>query len=173
VSPDRQKSPQDRFAELFSETQNALRRYVRRLVRSSAIADDIVQESFARTFEQRERIQTPRAFVFSIARNLAADARRHDRLQQGRALGDFDPADVVSTDESPEGGLLAEERSQLLKKAVARLSPQCRAVFTLRAFHGCSHKEIAQRLNLTPKTVENHLARAVRETHEYLRRRYK
>jgi RNA polymerase sigma-70 factor (ECF subfamily) len=60
----------------------------------------------------------------------------------------------------------------LLEEAVARLSPQCRAAFTLRVFGGCSYREIAQQLRISPKTVENHIARALRQTHQYMRRRY-
>lgn len=109
---------------------------------------------------------------FSAARNLASDARRRRRVQKTDTLGDFDAFGVVSSAESLEGGVLADERSRLLKEAVERLSPQCRAAFTLRVFHACSYKEIAQRLNISPKTVENHIARGVRLTHEFLRRRY-
>jgi len=167
------KSAMDVFSKLFVESQDALRKYVRRLVHSRTAAEDIVQESFARTLEQKEHVRTPRAFLFSIARNLAFDFRRQNRLLQGGELGDFDPSQVVSTGDSPETALLGTERAQLLKEAVARLPPQCRAVFILRAFHGCSHKEIAQRLNVSPKTVENHLARAVHDTHEYILRRYR
>jgi RNA polymerase sigma factor (sigma-70 family) len=161
------------FSRLFSESHEALRRYVRRLVKSQEAADDIVQEAFLRTYEHAERVETPRAFLFSAARNLASDARRHIRVRKTDTLGDFDATLLVSSDESLEGGALAEERSRLLKEAVERLSPRCRAAFTLRVFHARSYKEIAQSLGLSPKTVENHIARALRETHEYLRRRYK
>lgn len=169
------KSPMDAFSALFIESQDALRRYVRRLVRSKTMAEDIVQESFARTIEQKEHVHTPRAFLFSIARNLAFDVRRQSQSRQLRLdeLGDFNTAGVVLPGGSPEAALLGTERSQLLKEAVSRLPPQCRAVFVLRAFHGCSHKEIAQRLDISPKTVENHLARAVRDTHGYIKRRYR
>jgi RNA polymerase sigma-70 factor, ECF subfamily len=163
----------DRFVQLFADSQHALRKYVRRLVGSNEAAEDIVQESYMRTYEQGDRVETPRAFLFSTARNLAADSRRHNRLARTDLLGDFDQLSVVSKGESPESGALAEERSRLLKAAIARLAPQCRAVFTLRVFHGCSYKEIAERLGLSSRTVENHLAHAVRETHDFMRRRYK
>ncbi len=163
----------DLFGRLFSESHWALRRYVRRLVGSREAAEDVVQEAFLRTYEHAGDVKIPRAFLFSTARNLAADSRRHNRVAKTDSLGDFDAPGVVSWSASPEGQALADERTRLLKDAVERLTPQCRAAFALKVFHACSYKEIAQRLGISPKTVENHIARALRETHRYLRQRYK
>ena len=160
----------DVISKLFCESREALRNYVRRFVGSNDAADDIVQEAFLRTYEHSENVQIPRAFLFSTARNLALDSRRHERIAKTDSLGDVDAAGVVSEGVSPEAGLLASQRSHLLKEAVARLPPQCRTAFTLKVFHGCSYKEIAQKLGISPKTVEHHIARGLRDTHHYLRR---
>jgi RNA polymerase sigma-70 factor, ECF subfamily len=161
------------ISKLFSESQRALHRYVRRLVASPETAEDIVQEAYLRTYEHAEGIEIPRAFLFSTARNLAADSRRHDRVAKTDTLGDFDVPGVVPEGKTLESEVLADEESRLLKEAIDHLSPQCRAAFTLKVFHAYSYKQIAQRLSLSPKTVENHIARALRQTHVYLRRRYK
>jgi RNA polymerase sigma-70 factor (ECF subfamily) len=161
-----------RFAKLFVDSHKSLRRYAGRLLHSPQSAEDLVQEAFLRTFEQADRVEVPRAFLFSTTRNLAFDVRRNVRTRKTSSVGDFDALNVVSNGESPEGGLLADEQSRLLREAVERLSPQCRVVFALRVFHDCSYKEIALRLGLSAKTVENHIARGVREIHDYLRRRY-
>lgn len=166
------KLTRELFTRLFRDSHESLRRYVRRFVGSEETADDIVQDAFLRTYVRAEGIRTPRAFLFSTARNLAFDARRSRRAQRTDSLGDFEGLSVVTAHESPEARALEEERSRLLREAIEQLSPQCRAVFTLRVFHQLSYKEIAQRLGLSPKTVENHIARAVRETHAHLRLRY-
>ena len=160
----------DVIARLFCDSREALRNYVRRFVGSNETADDIVQEAFLRTYEHSENVKIPRAFLFSTARNLALDSRRHDRIAKTDSLGDVDATGVVSECESPEAGLLASQRSSLLKEAVARLPPQCRTAFTLKVFHGCSYKEIAQKLGISTKTVEHHIARGLRDTHQYLHR---
>jgi RNA polymerase sigma factor (sigma-70 family) len=163
----------EEWLRLFSESHRALRRYVRRLVTSPAAADDIVQEAFLRTYEHGARARTPRALLFSAARNLAVDARRRARVAKTDSLGDLDASGVVPTSDSPETVALADEESRLLREAVERLAPQCRAVFVLRVFHACSYKEIGERLGISVKTVEKHVANGLRETHRYLRRRYK
>jgi RNA polymerase sigma-70 factor, ECF subfamily len=163
-------SQRDLIGRLYSNSHRALRRYVRRLVASRDTAEEVVQEAFLRTYENVERLDTPRAFLFTTARNLAANSRRAIDSHRTETLGDFEPLGVESSDDSPEQRAVADEELHLLQEAVAHLPPQCRAVFSLRVFHDCSYKEIAQRLGLMPKTVENHIARAMRETHEYLER---
>jgi RNA polymerase sigma-70 factor (ECF subfamily) len=149
----------EEWLRLFSESHRALRRYVRRLVTSPAAADDIVQEAFLRTYEHGARARTPRALLFSAARVARTDS-----------LGDLDASGVVPTSDSPETVALADEETRLLRQAVERLTPQCRAVFVLRVFHACSYKEIGERLGISVKTVEKHVANGLRETHRYLRR---
>lgn len=165
------------FTRLFAETREALRRYVRRFVGSRDMADEIVQEAFLRTYEHRESLRTPKAFLFTTARNLAWSARRHKRVAATDSVGDFDDSGVTNQyrpkgDRPLEDGLIADEASRLLKEAVDRLSPQCRAAFALKVFHACSYREIAAKLNVTEGTVEKHIAHGLRETHAYLRQRY-
>ena len=162
----------DILLRFFAEDRAALLRYVRRFLPSREDSEDIVQEAFLRTCEHAQEVVEPRAFAFTVARNLATDSRRHTRLAKTDALGDLSQSPVVASSHSLEGEVLAEEEGRLLREAVDQLSPQCRAVFQLRMFQGCSYKEIAERLGLAPKTVENHIGRALRETHEFLRKRY-
>lgn len=164
-------SQRDVIGRLYAQSYRALQRYVRRLVASRDTADELVQEAFLRTYQSAERVETPRAFLFTTARNLAASERRTSEARRTEVLGDLEPLGVESTEVSPERRAMADEELRLLQQAVARLPAQCGAVFSLRVFHSCSYKEIAERLGIAPKTVENHIARALRETHEYLRRR--
>jgi RNA polymerase sigma-70 factor (ECF subfamily) len=162
----------DVLLRLFAEDRAALLRYVRRFLPSREDSEDIVQEALLRTCEHAHEVAEPRAFAFTVARNLATDSRRHTRLAKTDTLGDLSQSPVVASGTSLEGDVLAEEEAQLLREAVEQLSPQCRVVFQLRVFQGCSYKEIADRLGLAPKTVENHIGRGIRETHGYLRTRY-
>jgi RNA polymerase sigma-70 factor (family 1) len=164
-------SPTETFSKLFAESRQALLQYIRRFVRSSETAKEIVQEAFLRTYRERDSIITPRAFLFSTARNLAANEVRHRRTVERDTLS-CDESGVDAEYESLESGLLRDERNRLIEQAIHRLPPQCRAAFTLRVFHECSYREVADRLGISVKTVEKHISRGMRETNRYLKVQY-
>src|ERR1700731_2673865 len=170
--PTTSESRTETFVRLFADSRQALHRYIRRFVRSSETAQEIVQEAFLRTYRERESVTTLRAFLFSTARNLAANEYRHRRTVERDTLASFNESRVDAEGESLESGLLRDERNRLVQEAINRLPPQCRAAFTLRVFHECSYKEVAERLGISAKTVEKHIARGLRDTHSYLKRRY-
>jgi len=160
------------FAKLFAESREALHSYIRRFVRSSETAKEIVQEAFLRTYRQGDSVTTLRAFLFSTARNLAANEYRHQRTVERAAQIDLEDYGAGEEGESLESGLIRDERNRLIQEAIARLPPQCRAAFTLRIFHECSYKEVAEHLDISVKTVEKHISRAIRDTNSYLNSRY-
>ena len=170
--PTASESPTEIFTKLFAESRQALHRYIRRFVGSSETAKEIVQEAFLRTYRQRDSVTTLRAFLFSTARNLAANEYRHRRIMERAPWGNSMIRGSTAERESLETELLRDERNRLIQEAIDRLPPQCRAAFTLRVFHECSYKEVAEHLGISAKTVEKHIARGMHETHRYLNSRY-
>jgi RNA polymerase sigma-70 factor, ECF subfamily len=166
------ESRSETFTKLFAETRDALHRYIRRFVGSNETAKEIVQEAFLRTYRERASVTTLRAFLFSTARNLAANDYRHRRTVERSAAGELGDLRANPESESLESELLRDERNRLIQEAIDHLPRQCRAAFTLRVFHDCSYQEVAKRLGISSKTVEKHIARGLRDTHNYIKRRY-
>lgn len=162
----------DSFSRLFVLCSAGLKRYVRRFVHSREIAEEIAQEAFLRAYKHAEDNRPARALLYAIARNLALDHYRHERTAQTQPLGEIPPSTVFIEGESLESWILAQERSALLRDAIERLPPQCRAAFALKIFRGLDYQEIAQTLGVSRKTVEGHVSRGIRETYRYLRMRY-
>jgi RNA polymerase sigma factor (sigma-70 family) len=165
-------SAQETFARLFSESRKALGRYVRKLVGSRDAAEEIVQEAFLRTYVQGDKVRAPRAFLFSIARNLAFDRKRHERIAATESTDDVESLMRPEPSTPLEDLLVADEASRLLKEAVDRLPPRCQVAFKLKVFHGFSYREIGEQLGVSEKTVEKHVAQGLQRTHSYLRARY-
>ncbi len=174
-------SDQDRtdssFARLVAESRDSLTRYVQRLLRRKESAEDIVQEAYLRTYTHSDPGRGPlQPYLFTIARNLAFKAHRHERIVDEH-IARLDPSSssdsLEDAESSAEASVLAAERLRLLKDAIGALPPQCRTAFTLRMFHDRSYKEIAAQLDISPKTVEKHIATGTAQVCATLARRYK
>ncbi len=170
--PTRSESHTETFTKLFAEYRGALHRYIRRFVKSNETTKEIVQEAFLRTYRQLDSVKAFKAFLFSTARNLAVNEYHHRQTVETDRLRHFGDSSTQVEGESPEAELIKEEWNRLIQEAVDRLTPQCRAALTLRVFHECSYKEVADRLGISAKTAEKHIARGLRETHAYLKGRY-
>jgi RNA polymerase sigma-70 factor, ECF subfamily len=170
--PTRSESHTEAFTKLFAEYRGALHRYIRRFVESNETTKEIVQEAFLRTYRELDSVKAFKAFLFSTARNLAVNEYHHRQIVETDRLRHAGDSAIQADGPSPEAELLKDEWNRLIQEAIDRLSPQCRAALTLRVFHQCSYKEVADRLGISPKTAEKHIARGLRETHVYLERRY-
>ena len=159
--------------EAYLENELALKRYLRRFIRSREAADDLAQEAFLRAFaaESRRAIDQPKAFLFKVAKNLALNELARQSSVAIEPLGDFEGQEVLedSSQASGEDVVHNRERIRLLARAIAALPPQCAKVFVLRKMRGLSQKEIAARLNISVRTVENHVALGLSRCRAYMR----
>jgi RNA polymerase sigma-70 factor (ECF subfamily) len=159
--------------DAYQENEVALKRYLKRFIRSGEAADDLAQEAFLRAFaaETGRVIESPKAFLFKIAKNLALNELARQSSMATEPLGDFENQNVLEDSSHPavEDVVDSRERIRLLARAIAALPPQCAKVFMLRKMQGLSQKEIAARLNISVRTVENHVALGLSRCRTYMR----
>ena len=149
------------FEEVVRRHQRRVYGVALRIVRAHDVADDVAQEAFVRAWRSLDRFDLARPFgpwVCRIAANLAVNHVRSPRArEQGLPEGH---AETPSADPGPLGAVLDEEAKRVLDEAVARLTPEQRAVFVLRAVEEMSYEEIAGALGISPGTVMSRLFRA-------------
>ena len=159
--------------EAYLENEVALKRYLRRFIRSREGADDLAQEAFVRAFaaESGRVIESPKAFLFKVAKNLALNELARQSSAAFAPLGDLEGQEVLedSSQVAADDVVDSRERIRLLARAIAALPPQCAKVFLLRKMQGLSQKEIAVRLNISVRTVENHVAAGLSRCRAYMR----
>lgn len=159
--------------EAYLENEAALKRFLRRFIKSREGADDLAQEAFLRAFaaESERSIQSPKAFLFRVARNLALNELAKQSSAATEPLGDFEAQEVLedSSQAAVDDAVDGRERIRMLARAIAALPPQCAKVFILRKMQGLSQKEIASRLNISVRTVENHVALGLVRCKAYMR----
>lgn len=129
---------------------------------SAADVDDTIQEAYARLWTaELSQITHPRAYFYTVIRNLLAERARHARVVPMERMGEIDALRIISEEPGPERRVSARQELAKLLCAVAQLPPQCRHAFELCKFDGLSQREIAQHMNISEKTVEKHLAKAL------------
>ena len=158
--------------KIYMASRTGVSRVLSRMVPPNEV-EDIVQETYVRIcqIENKERILTPKSFIFKTARNLALDYLKQantklvDRIDDPAILEQMSLDEEV--DELYERALIDREFSQFCN-AVRQLPLQCRRVFVLRKVYGCSQKEIAAKLSISESTVEKHIAKGMKQCFIYM-----
>ena len=154
----------ERVHELFEQLRVPVFRYLLRKTRDSGRAEDITQETFLRLFRHLREdrlLDNPKAWVFTVANNLAVDASRSESHAK-----DLDETTWKNIEDSrcglqadPEKLMLQRERLDRLHIAVLNLTPLQRECLHLRA-EGLRYREIASLMKISPSTVMDAVRRA-------------
>lgn len=165
-----QRSDRAAFAEVFEAMHTALLRYAWRYTGEENAARDIVQDAFLKLWHSRENLDPKRslkAFLYTIVRNLALN---HNRASQHHATPDTDEVEQWDDGDAPsiEEQLQATLLGNRLQKWMNEMPARRREAFMLSRFHGMSHEEIADVMNLTPRTVNTHIVLALRDLRDRL-----
>lgn len=125
-------------------------------VKSSAIAEELSQDVFMKIWENFDKIifiEYRDAYIYRIARNIALDhitQRNKEKESYGNYL-------KLSENNSIEEEIDAKELQLLIELTVNSMPPQRKKVYKLSRIEGISNDNIAKKLNISKKTVENHL----------------
>jgi RNA polymerase sigma-70 factor (family 1) len=168
------ESDEQAFKVLFDTYRSRLFYYISRFVKSDAVAEELVMDVFMKIWVGRElvtQIENFDAFLFRIAHNkcidflrsAAKDARLHELL--------WDEIQVAATGQA-DTPLLTAEFEEKIREAIALLSPQRRKVYQLSRQQDLTHDEIAEQLNISKSTVNNHIVEAQRFIRNYLTKNF-
>ncbi|HLJ90593.1 MAG TPA: RNA polymerase sigma factor [Candidatus Angelobacter sp.] len=160
----------DAFDAFYAESVHRLQRFLRQLVGNPQVAEDISHETFLQLWrrpnEYRPDRGSPHAYLFGIARKLAAEWWRHGKPEDQSTVlrrvldGTDGPSNAtfnVALSSPP-----VEERS-LVGDAFARLEPDQRALLWLREVEGQSYLDLANILDVPIGTVRSRLHAAREE----------
>ena len=144
---------------LFARHRVAIYRWLVRLVGEEGLAEDLLSDVFldvwrkARSFEGRSSVST---WLLAIARHKALSARRRrTQLERAIALDDELAWTMADPADNPELLLEQKDREELVRRSLARLSPEHGEVIDLTYYHGKSIKEIAEIVGINEATVKS------------------
>lgn len=142
---------------VFSRVKSAL---IRR-GRSEQDADDIMHEAWIHlaSFQRKQTVKRPEAFLMRAALNLSVDAHRA-AVTRGEEI---QPEDALIFDSAPSADdvVLARERMARLMECLSRMNEKTRAIFLASKLDGLTYNEIARDFGMTRSGVEWHISKAV------------
>ncbi len=162
------------FSRIYYQYKDKLYGFAYGLTNSVENSEDLVHDVFLKLWQNRKsaaKIENLNAWLFRIAQNQFIDAVRKfsksilvfsEYLKNQEETDNITPVDV----------LITKELKEVLEEAVRHLPPQQREIFCLHREQGLRHAEIANKLNLSVSTTQNHINQAFANIRRYLSHAY-
>lgn len=132
-------------------------------------AEDLVQDTFVRLMEYKQMLceETVNCFIFTIARNLVTDyLRRHYKKQE---IDCYLIETTITSSNETESRIMANDLAEHEMNRIQLLPPQRRTIYWLSRFEGMAVADISARLDLSLRTVENHLRLGRKDVRTYMK----
>jgi RNA polymerase sigma-70 factor (family 1) len=173
------RNDQKAFSVLFQMFYKRLLNFAFQYVKAKEIAEEIVSDVFIKLWNKREevaKIENAEAYLFIAVKNASLNYLEKFSLFQVCQIPESFRSELVNLD-NPQKALEWKELLFKMDEAISTLPSECQKVFRLSKEEGFKAKEVAEILNISHRTVETQLYRAVRKIDEilsnYLQRSFK
>ena len=155
-------NPDEAIAVLFRQYYTFICRVIYRVLPNKVTSEDIAQDVFFDLWRKKDRININTSLKAYLRRTAVNRTLNHIRDQKMK-FEDEEKIPQLDLAQTNANQLLeAEEMQQHIDKAIESLPERCRMVFSLSRFEELSYQEIATKLEISPKTVENQISKALR-----------
>lgn len=149
--------------QLFYQFYPFLCNTVFRILKDKALAEDLAQDTFFKFWEKRHSIDVQTSLKAYLRRMAVNEAlyylRKNKKFQKDTEV---EPGDLGGATSTVEDTLLHQELEDKIGAAINTLPPRCQEVFRMSRFEDLSYKEIAAKLDISIKTVENQMGKALK-----------
>lgn len=161
------------FEETFRKYYQSLCTYANSMLKEIEEAEEIVQNLFLGIWEKREELEISislKSYLYRAVHNHCLNRIKYLKVReehQQYAINFYD-----ASYESVSQTVMKNELEQKIEEAIKKLPEQCQLIFRMSRFEELKYHEIAEKLELSPKTVENQIGKALKilrvELAEYL-----
>jgi RNA polymerase sigma-70 factor, ECF subfamily len=127
-------------------------------------SQEVVQDMFVKIWEAREEIDPEnslKSYVFKTVQNLSLNRLRRKKVES-RYIEIYKLVYIDNQEFSAHESLLGKELEAHIVHTIKKLPSECRKIFDLSRSEGLKYKEIAETLNISVKTVETQMSKALR-----------
>lgn len=157
------------FCELYAEYKNRLIYFAMTFVKSPEFAEDIFQDVFTVIWQSRQMLDPEKSFssyLYTIVRNRVLNLIRN--IEREEKLKNHILSHAIDYEEYINDQVWGEDIASILQKSMEVLTPRQREVFKMSREEELSHKEIAEKLNLSVYTVQEHISMALKNIRTFL-----
>ena len=162
------KGDQAAFDTIFRDYYGRLVGFAERMLRQRAIAEELGQDVLLELWKRRETLALEvslRAYLFQAIRNRALNHLRREKVEKlGEPFAEMD----TPTSRNPQAEVMEAEIDAAVRDAVSTLPERCRQVFELSRVRGLRYAEIAEAMDISVKTVEVQMGKALKVLREAL-----
>lgn len=149
------------FEQVFKQYYKNLHAYACSFLNDPDEAEERVQQVFFKIWERAEHLQfqgSIAAYLYRAVHNECLNFQKHEKIKTAHRLHVVHRMQNETHTDKP----MNKELEQQFREALNELPEQCRTVFQLSRFEELKYREIADRLDISVKTVENHMGKALK-----------
>lgn len=150
------------FEQLFKGNYRSLCNFAFSFLKDRDDAEDVVQQMFFTLFKKKQELEihtTLKSYLFSSVKNACLNHLRHVQVRTEHLAEQMYFPQIVN---STSNQVIGNELEKKIEHALDQLPDQCGLVFKMSRFGNMKYKEIADELNISVKTVENHMGKALK-----------
>ena len=151
------------FEQLFKQHYRSLHAYACTLLKDETAGEEIVQQVFYKLWERIDNLSiqgSVTAYLYRAVHNESLNVIKHRKVRIAYQV--HTQHTTIDSTDHPAKKMQLKQLEQELEKAIQSLPEQCRTIFQLSRFEALRYKEIADRLQLSVKTVENQMGKALK-----------
>lgn len=151
------------FEQVFKSHFKALHAYACTILQEEAMAEEIVQQVFFKLWEKKDQVniqQSLNAYLYRSVYNECLNYLKHKKVKKAHQSHTLYTSGTTSDNVSRK--VIARELEEKIADALNQLPEQCRTIFQMSRFEELKYREIADKLNLSVKTVENQMGKALK-----------
>ena len=152
------------FSRIFEHYHSKVFRFCHQFVKSSDLADEIVQEVFIKVWKQKNDLDVYKSFggfLFKVAKNQTIDHLRSQisEISINESISD----NLISNNIQAEEAMIYDDLKKIISASVSKMPEQRQRIFRLSREDGLTHKEISAQLGISPNTVKVNIFKSLKE----------